>query len=72
VVSWNLSAVLAAVPSAQRLAVTSPSTTITTPMAASSSQSGWLAATKPARSGRPRRLPARTEPVTAMPRTWPI
>jgi hypothetical protein len=60
------------VPTAHRLAVTSPSTTITAPMADSSSQSAWLAATNPVRSGRPRSPAARTEPATAMPRTWPI
>jgi hypothetical protein len=41
-------------------------------MAASNSQSAWLAATNPVRSGRPCSSAARSEPATAIPRTWPI
>jgi hypothetical protein len=67
-----MAAVRAAVPSAHWLVVTRPSTKTTPPIAASSSQSAWLAGTNPARSGRPARFPARIEPVTAMPRHWPI
>ena len=68
----NAAAVRAAVPRAHRLVVTRPSTKMTTPQAASSSQPAWLADTNPVRSGPPRRFPARIEPVTATPRTWPI
>jgi hypothetical protein len=68
----NVAAVRAAVPSAHWLVVTRASTKTTPPIAASSSQSAWLAATNPDRSGRPARFPARIEPVTAMPRHWPI
>src|SRR5271169_3118968 len=68
----NVAAVRAAVPSAHWLVVTRPSTKTTTPQAASSSQAAWLADTNPVRSGLPCRFPARMEPVTAMPRHWPI
>lgn len=67
----SVAAVRAAVPSARWPVVTRPSTKTTTPQAASSSQSAWLAGMNPARSGPPRRFPARIEPVTAMPRHWP-
>ncbi len=71
-VASNVAAVRAAVPSAHWPVVTRPSTKTMTPQAASSSQVAWLADTKPVRSGLPSRFPARIEPVTAMPRHWPI